>query len=284
MDRRAFITTLGVGLIAAPASSSSQTRKSARVGWVGGWYSAPTAHLMFDAFRQGMREHGYLEGQDLTTDARWMTGTAPDEAAGLTGELVRSKVDVLLALGHAVVGAKAEAGSVPIVFIYSGDPVRANIVASLARPGGNLTGITLLATDLAGKRIELLREAAPRASRLAAFVNPLHVGEDAEFRESEIAAQRLGLTLQQYRVRSVAELTAALDPMGRDRLDGLIANSSSLIMSQRSAIAEFAARRRIPTISGWEDFVVDGNLMAYGPDLPQAGRQVAVYVDKVLKG
>lgn len=284
MDRRAFVVTLGVGLIAAPASPASQARKAARIGWVGGWYSASAAHSLFEAFRQGMRERGYVEGQDLTTDARWMKGTAPDEAGRLTGELVRAKLDVLVAQGHAVLGAKAEAGSVPIVFIFSGDPVGANIVTSLARPGGNLTGITLLATDLAGKRIELLREAAPRVSRLAAFVNPLHVGEDAEFRESQIAAQRLGLALQQYAVRSVAEVNAAFEAMARDRVDGLIANSSSLIMSQGRAIAEFAARLRIPTISGWEDFAVDGNLMTYGPDLQHAGRQVATYVDKVLKG
>ena len=284
MDRRTFVVGIGVGLIAAPASTRSQGRKATRVGWVGGWYSLPAANVLFDAFRQGMRELGYVEGQTVVIDARWMEGTAPDEAARLSAELVRSKVDVLVTQGHAVLGAKAEAVSVPIVFIYSGDPVGAKIVPSLGRPGGNLTGVTLQAVDLAGKRIELLKEAAPRVSRLAAFVNPLHPGEDEEFRASQIAAQHLGLTLRQFSVRTVAEVNAALEAMARDHVDGIVAFSNALIMSQRNGIAEFAARYRVPTISGWEDFAIDGNLMTYGPDLQDIGRHVAMYVDKVLKG
>jgi putative ABC transport system substrate-binding protein len=283
MDRRTFVVVI-VGLIAAPASTRSQGRKPARIGWVGGWYSVSAANGLFEAFRRGMRELGYIEGQTVTIDARWMEGTAPDEAARLSAELVRSKVDVLVAQGHAVLGAKTEAASVPIVFIYSGDPVGAKIVPNLGRPGGNLTGITLQAVDLAGKRIELLKEAAPRVSRLAAFVNPLHPGEDTEFQASQIAAQRLGLTLQQFPVRSVAEVNAALERMARDHIDGVVAFSSALIMSQRNGIAEFAVKYRIPTISSWEDFAVDGNLMTYGPDLEDSGRHVATYVDKILKG
>src|SRR5512132_2514278 len=131
MDRRTFVASIGVGLIAAPASTRSQGRKTARIGWVGGWYSVSAANGLFEAFRQGMRELGYVEGQSVTIDARWMEGTAPDEAARLSAELVRSKVDVLVAQGHAVLGAKAEAQSGPIVFLYSGDPVAAKIVPSL---------------------------------------------------------------------------------------------------------------------------------------------------------
>jgi putative tryptophan/tyrosine transport system substrate-binding protein len=256
----------------------------ARIGWVGGWYSLSAANVLFDAFRQGMRELGYVEGQTVTIEARWMEGTAPDEAARLSAELVRSKVDVLVAQGHAVLGAMTGARSVPIVFIYSGDPVGAKIVPNLGRPGGNLTGITLQAVDLAGKRIELLKEAAPRVSRLAAFVNPLHPGEDVEFRESQIAARRLGLTLRQFSVRTVAEVNAALKTMAHDHIDGVVAFSSALIMSQRNAIAEFAVKYRVPTISSWEDFAIDGNLMTYGPNLRDSGRHVATYVDKVLRG
>jgi putative ABC transport system substrate-binding protein len=284
MDRRTFVVSLVVGLTAAPASIRSQGRKVARIGWVGGWYTLSAANGLFDAFRQGMRELGYVEGQTVTIEARWMEGTAPDEAAALSAELVRSKVDVLVAQGHAVLGAKPSAASVPIVFIYSGDPVGAKIVPNLGRPGGNLTGITLQAVDLAGKRIELLKEAAPRVSRLAAFVNPLHPGEDVEFRESEVAARGLGLTLRQFSVRTVADVNAALEAMPRERIDGVVAFSSALIMSQRNGIAEFAIRYRVPTISSWEDFAVDGNLMTYGPNLQESGRSVATYVDKILKG
>jgi putative ABC transport system substrate-binding protein len=152
MHRRTFVVLIG-GLIAAPGSTHSQERKTARIGWVGGWYSTSAANGLFEAFRQGMRELGYVEGQSVSIDPRWMEGTAPEEAARLSAELVRSKVDVLVAQGHAVLGAKAEAASVPIVFIYSRDPVGAKIVPNLGRPEGNLTGITLQAVDLAGKRI-----------------------------------------------------------------------------------------------------------------------------------
>ena len=284
MDRRTFVVSIAVAFTTAPASTRSQGRNATRVGWVGGWYSLAAANVLFDAFRQGMRELGYVEGQTVVIDARWMEGTSPDEAGKLSADLVRSRVDVLVTQGHAVIGAKAEAVSVPIVFIYSGDPVGAKIVASLGRPGGNLTGITLQSVDLAGKRIELLKEAAPRVSRLAAFVNPLHPGEDDEFRASQIAAQRMGLTVRQFSVRTVAEVNAALEAMARDHVDGITAFSNALIMSQRNGIAEFAAKYRIPTISGWEDFAIDGNLMTYGPDLQDIGRHVAGYVDKVLKG
>jgi putative tryptophan/tyrosine transport system substrate-binding protein len=256
MDRRTFATGVFVGVMTAPVSTRSQSRTLARIGWVG-WYSRSAANGLFEAFRQGMRDLGYVEGHTVTIDTRWMEGTAPEEAARLSAELVRSKVDVLVAQGHAVLGAKVEARSVPIVFIYSGDPVAAQIVPNLGRPGGNLTGITLQAVDLAGKRIELLKEAAPRVSRLAAFVNPLHPGEDDKFRASEVATHRLGLTLRQFSVRTVADVNAALAAMPRDHVDGVVAFSSALIMSQRNGIAEFVARNRIPTISSWEDFAVE---------------------------
>jgi putative ABC transport system substrate-binding protein len=284
MERRTVVASILIGLTAAPASTRAQVRKSARIGWVGGWYTLSAANGLFDAFRQGMRELGYVEGQTLTIEARWMEGTAPEEAARLSAELVRSRVDIVVAQGHAVLGAKSAVTSTPIVFIYSGDPVGAAIVPNLGRPGGNLTGVTLQAVDLAGKRIELLREAAPRVSHLAAFVNPLHPGEDVEFRESALAAQRLAMTMREFPVRTVADVDAALDAMPRERIDGVVAFSSALIMSQRNAIAEFAIRHRIPTVSSWEDFAIDGNLLSYGPNLEQSGRSVATYVDRILKG
>jgi len=255
------------------------------VGWVGAWYSRSGAATFLDAFRQGLRARGYVEGQNLTIDARWMEGASPEEAASITAELVRSKVDLLVAQGASVFGVKAAAGSVPVVFGYSGDPVAAKLVESLPRPGGNLTGVTFLTLELAGKRVELLKEAAPRVSRLAILFNPWHIGEEEAVRETQAAAQRLGLTLEPFAVHSVAEVTAALDTMVRDRINGVVALPNALIMMQRSAIAEFAVRHRVPTISGWEDFaIVDGNLMTYGPNLQEAWRHLATLADKVLKG
>ena len=285
MNRRTFALTLGSGLLAAPGWARAQGRKVARVGWVGAWYSRSGAATFLDAFRQGMRDRGYIEGQNLTIDARWMESVSPDEAASITAELVRSKVDLLVAQGVSVFGVKAAAGSVPVVFGYSGDPVAAKLVASLARPGGNLTGVTFLTLELAGKRVELLKEAAPRVSRLAILFNPLHIGEEEAVRESQAATRRLGLPLQAFAVHSVAEVTAALDTMVRDHINGVVALPNALIMFQRNAIAEFAVRHRVPTISGWEDFaVVDGNLMTYGPNLQEAWRYLATLADKVLKG
>jgi putative ABC transport system substrate-binding protein len=284
MDRRRFVVALSAGLVAAPGFARAQARKSARIGWVGAWYSPSAAASLFDAFRQGMRELGYVEGQNLTIDARWMEGNTPDEAARLTAELVQSKVDVLVAQGSAVPGVKAEAGSTPVVFGFSGNPVAAKIVTSLARPGGNLTGMTLLAVELAAKRVGLLKEAAPRVSRVALLTNPLHVGEDEEVHESQIAAQRLGLTPRHFPARTIAEVNAALEAMARDHVDAVVALSNLLIMRQRNAIAEFAAKQRIPTISGWQDFAINGNLMTYGPDLQHAWRRAAIYVDKILRG
>lgn len=284
MHRRRFVIG-SAGLIAAPSVTFSQRRKVARIGYVGGaWYSAPAATSLFDAFRQGMRELGYFEGRDLTIDTRWMTGATFEEAAKLTDELVRLKVDVLVAQGFAVPGVKNAAASLPVVFAYSGDPVAAKFVTSLARPGANLTGVSLLAVPLAGKRVELLKEVAPRVSRLAALTNPLHPGEEEEFREAKRVADRLGVSVREFPVRSNSELNAALDAMAQDRIDGIVALSNLLVMLQRSTIAEFAVKHRIPTISGWEDFALDGNLMSYGPDLHYAFRQLAPYVDKILKG
>lgn len=283
-DRRAFLSTLGLGLLAAPARARAQAKKSARIGWVGAWYSPSAAASLFDAFREGLRELGYVQGRNFAIDVRWLEGSTRDEAAGIAAELVRSKVDVLVAQGPAIYGVKAEAKCVPIVFGFSGDPVEARLVASLARPGGNLTGMTLAALELAGKRLELLKEAARGVSRVAVLVNPQHPGEDEEFRESQIAAQRLGLALQYAPVRTIADFSAAFQAIARDRAEALVAFPGLLIMRQRNAIAEFATRRRIPTISGWEDFVVDGNLMTYGPNLQDAWRRLATYVDKILKG
>ena len=283
MDRRAFVVALGVGL-ATRSEAHAQSQRAARIGWIGAWHSRSGAESLFDAFREGMRELGYVEGKNLTIDARWMEPVTREEATRLTAELLQSKVDVLVVQGPAIRAAKAATGAVPVVFGFSGDPVAAEFVASLARPGGNLTGMTVLSVDLAGKRLELLKEAAPRVSRVAVLINPLHVGEDDELRESQAAAQRLRLALRPFPVRTAAEVGAALDAMARDHVDAVVALSSLLIMLQRNAIAEFGARQRIPTMSGWEDFAVGGNLMSYGPNLHHAWRRLAVNVDKVLKG
>lgn len=285
MDRRTFFSTLGLSLLAAPLAALAQPpRKLARVGWVAIGTGDPRTATFLDALREGMRELGWVEGRNLTLEVRWVEQAGRDRVAQLTAELVRSRVDLLVAQGPAVWGVKAGAGSVPVVFGFSGDPVEAGFVSSLARPGRNLTGITFLSLELAGKRLELLREILPGVSRVAVLANPQHAGEQAELRASQAAARRLGLTLQYVPVRAVRDFDAAFEAMTRERAEAIDAFPDVLIMLQRKAIAEFAARRRIPAISGWADFALDGNLMTYGPILRESWRHIATYVDRILRG
>jgi ABC transporter substrate binding protein len=223
-ERRGFIMATGVALTAMPRALRAQPRKSARIGWVGSWYSQSVGALLFDSFRQGMRELGYVEGQNLTIEARWLEGTVSphEEAAKATAELLRSKVDILVAQGTTIPGVKGAAGSTPVVFVYSGDPVEAKLGASLARPGGNLTGMTVFDVELGGKQLELLKEAIPRLSRVGVLANPLHIGEYPELQRSQAVAQRLGLRLQQALVRTIPEVNPALETMGRERVQALM--------------------------------------------------------------
>jgi putative ABC transport system substrate-binding protein len=183
-----------------------------------------------------------------------------------------------------VFGARAAAGATPIVFNINGDPVEAKLVASLPRPGGTLTGVTALSTDLAGKRIELLKQAAPGVVRMAALANLAHPGVKTESDASHAAARQLGIELQWYPIHGASDVAAAFDAISRSGAGALVAIPDNLINQQASAIAAFSVRRRMPSISGWAEFAEAGNLLSYGPNLRDYDRLVAVYVDKVLRG
>ena len=287
MRRREFVTLIGGAVAGWPLAAHTQTQRSARIGCISAWYSSSAGGVLFESFRRGMRELGYIEGQNLTiVDIQWFDdeGRVRDQAANAVAELVQSKVDVLVVQGPAIDGVMAKSGSVPIVTVYSGDPVEAKIVASLARPSGNVTGIYLLGPDLAGKQLALLKEVAPSISQVAVLFNPQHPGDEAEYRVSLSAAEALGLALKYAEVRTVTDVNNTLDALGRDRVSGLLALSSLVIFRQRKTIAEFSAQRRVPTMSGWRDFATDGNLMTYGPNPAEAWRNAATYVDKILKG
>jgi putative tryptophan/tyrosine transport system substrate-binding protein len=288
MRRREFITLLGGALAVWPRAAQTQTRRSARIACIGAWYSSSAGAILFDSFRRGMRELGYIEDQNLTiVDIIWLEGEGSlvrDRAAHAVAQLIQSKIDVLVVQGPALDGVMAESGSIPIVTVYSGDPVEAKLVTSLAHPGGNVTGMYLLSGDLAGKQLALLKEAVPSLSRVAVLMNPQHPGDDSEFWASQNAAQRLGLALEYADVRTVTEVNNTLDALGRDRISAVLALPSLLIYRQGKAIAEFSAKQRIPTMSGWRDFAIDGNLMTYGPNPAEAWRFAATYVDQVLKG
>jgi putative ABC transport system substrate-binding protein len=279
LSRRAVLAGLGTILVLPGRGGAQTTRKVARVGWVAGGGGPAPAYL--ESFREGLRERGWIEGQNLVLEAR--SGDR-EQAKDLTSELVRSKVDVIVTQGPMVFGARAAAGAIPIVFGFSGDPVEAKLVTSLARPGGTLTGMTFLGIELIGKRIEILKEAVPSMGRLAILANPHHAGGQAELAESRAVARRFGVTLQYLPVTTVRDFDGAYDAMTRERAEAIVAFPDGLIMSQAKAIAEFATRRRIPAMSGWDQFAVDGNVMTYGPNLRASWRQIAMYVDKILKG
>ncbi|HEX4993694.1 MAG TPA: ABC transporter substrate-binding protein [Methylomirabilota bacterium] len=284
VDRRAFIGTLAGGLLAAPlVAVAQQTTRVARVGWLGwvGGAGQPPPEVPLAAFRSGLRDLGWVEGKTLVIEMR---SGGREESRALTAELVRLKVDVLVGHGPMVFGAKAQAGALPVVFGINGDPVEAKLVSSIARPGGNVTGITAQALELAGKRLDLLRQTRPGMARVAVVANEAHPGVQAELRESRVAAQRLGLALQYVPVRAVQDFGSAFDSIAREAAEGLSALPDTLISHEAKAIAEFAAKRRIPTISGWAEFAQAGNLISYGPNLRDFYRHIAVYVDKILKG
>jgi putative tryptophan/tyrosine transport system substrate-binding protein len=279
--RRTFIGILAGGMLTVPRGLvAQQPVKSARVGWIAVGPGPQAVPANFQAFRDAMRESGWVEGQNLVVESRFGNSS---QANALAAELVDSKVNVIVAQGPMTFGAKAATSTIPVVFAFSGDPVDAKLVASLARPDGNLTGVTLLSFELARKRLELLKEAFPGLARVAILANLTHPGEQAELRESQVAAERLGLRVQYLPVRTAGDFGTAFEAIEREGSEAIVAFPDLLIMSQANAIAQFAARRRIPSVSGWPEFARQGNLMTYGPGLA-VWRQVAGQVDKILKG
>lgn len=283
MNRRDTILALLALSTAPQMGRAQQAGKVARVGWLG-WTGGPGASaspLTLEAFRAGMRERGWIEGKNLSIETRIGTQV---EARSFATELLRLKVDLIVAQGPMIFGARGVDGTLPMVFSINGDPVEAKLVTSLARSGGNLTGITALSEELAEKRIELLKEAVPGIVRVAAIANQAHPGVQIEMRQSQAAAKRLGMKLQWIPVYSVADFEAAFAAIGREGAQAIVAIPDNLINDRAKSIAEFAAIRRIPTVSGWAEFAEAGNLMSYGPELQGFFRHIAVYADKLLRG
>lgn len=278
--RREFLIAAG-GLALLPSVAKAQrASKVARIGWlstVGGALSP----VPFESFRSGLRERGWTEGDNLLIEAR--TG-APGNAGELAAELLRTNVELIVAPGGMVFGARKVTGATPLVFGINGDPVLAKLVVSFARPGGNLTGITALSDELSGKRLELLREAASGATRFAALANQGHPGVGVEFEATLAAARRLGVSVKWYSVYTAGDFDATLADIAREGAQALVAIPDALINNQAKAIAEFAASRRIPTMSGWSEFVEAGNLLSYGPSLRGWYRHMSIYADKLLRG
>lgn len=281
--RAALVGLLVLGVCCPPpAADAQQPAKVPRVGVLAPGVP-PLEH--FEAFRQGLRDLGHVEGQTIILEPRWERGK-PDRYATLATELVRLNVDIIVAgTTPATLAARNATATIPIVMaaIGAGDPVELGLVASLARPGGNVTGLILQTHELAGKRLELLKETVPGVSRVALFWNPQQV-HLAQVKEHEAAARSLGVRLQPVEVRGAEDFEGAFQAAGRGRAGALIMAQASLFSVHRARLADLALHARLPTISGETGFAEAGGLMNYGPNIVDSWRRAAAYVDKILKG
>jgi putative ABC transport system substrate-binding protein len=268
-------------LVASLASDAQQPKKVPRIGVLD---LGSQSSRYFAGLREGLRELGYVEGQTIALEPRFAEGKA-ERLPDLATELVRLHVEVITAVGGASIqAARSVTKTLPIVMAYSGDSVEAGFVASLARPGGNITGLHFFSAELAGKRLELLKAVVPEVSRVAVLSNPLHPGEHIDWRETQAAAQRLSVALQYIAVRGPHDFDDAFAKITEERADGLFVIPDSLTMTHRDKVAEFAVKSRVPMMAAWSEFTKAGGLMSYGPNLRDSFRRTAVFVDKILKG
>lgn len=276
---------LALSVLAMPLAAETQEYKTGKLPQLG-WLSLGSRLAHVATFRQGLREHGWVEGQSIRPiEFRWAEGNA-DRLPDLAAELVLLKSDVIIAPGAAAAAVAARiTKTIPIIMFATGDPVANRIVASLARPGGNVTGLASISSALSGKRLQLLSEAIPRAKRIAVLVNPANPSHPVALHGAEDAARRLGgLQLEVVEYRGRDDLVAAFQAARRKHADGLIALDDSVTFSYRATIAELAAKNRLPALHGFREAAEAGGLMAYGADQVDQSRRAASYVDKVLRG
>jgi putative tryptophan/tyrosine transport system substrate-binding protein len=284
--RREFIGALAGGLLAAPlAAEAQQPVKIARIGYLA-HHLAANPRLQ-EAFLQGLRDHGYVEGRNVVIEYRSAEGK-PERLSALAAELVALKLDVILAAGTPqALAAKQATKTVPIVFAGVSDPVTSGLVTSLARPGGNVTGSSLLAPELVGKGLEQLKQAVPGVSRVAVLWQPGVLGERTEkdmLQAAEVAARVLGVRPHFVEARGPEDFDRAFSDMTRARPGALTVLSTPMFVSERRRLVALAAKNRLPAMYPLREFVVAGGLMSYGPNDAEQFRRAATYVDKILKG
>jgi len=287
MRGRGLVGVVGVvvGALFLVLSSSvrgEQPKRVSRIGYLGASASSNPART--EAFRQGLRELGYVEGQTIVIEYRWAEGKT-ERLVDLAAELVSSGSEVIFTYSPQYVLAVRKASpAIPIVFVGIGDPVATGIVASLARPGGNTTGLANFASELSRKRLELLKESAPRISSVAVLWNGMSQGHPGVLRVTEAAAGSLGLKLQPLEIRTAGDFDAAFQAATKARAQALLTLPDPLINAQLQRIVDFAAKSRLPAIYAGPEFVEAGGLMSYAPDYIDQFRRAATYVDKILKG
>jgi putative tryptophan/tyrosine transport system substrate-binding protein len=281
LKRREFITLLG-GAAAWPLAARAQQPAMPVVGFIRDG-SADTSARYVAAFRKGLNETGYVEGQNVTVEYHWLEGHY-DRLPALLADLVRRQVAVIATPGNVPsIAAKAATATIPIVFGVGDDPVKLGLVASLARPGGNATGINFFVTEVVAKRLRLLHDLVPKAVRIAVLVNPENASKTT-LREVQEAAPTIGLQIQILNARTIAEIDTAFATLARERPDALFVAGDAFFLDRRVQFATLTARDRIPATYSVRELVTAGGLMSYGPDLADAVHHVGVYTGSILKG
>ena len=283
MRRREFITALSGLALCWPIGARAQKPKIPRVGYLFSFTEREGRHL-WDACRQGLHDLGYVEGRNILFEPRWAEGQH-GRLPALANDLVRLNVNVIVAAATpASLAAKAASNTIPIVIVAVGEPVKTGLVASLTRPGGNVTGLSLLTLDLSGKRLELLNEFLHNVSRVAILMNPDNPISTIFLGETQDAAQRLGIKLQRLEARRLADVDDVFSRAANEHAEALVVFDDPVLWSFRAQIVAQAAMHKMPAIYGYKEFVDSGGLMSYGPDRPEQYRRTAVFVDKLLKG
>ena len=285
MDRRAFISGITGGLLAAPlAAEAQQAGKVYRIGLLGGSPPTDPSGRLWEGFFQGLRELGYVEGQNVLFEGRWY-GEQTDRLPALAAELVRLKVNVIVAgAAPAPEAAQQATSTIPVVFTAHPDPVGSGLVLSLARPGRNVTGLSSLIRELVGKQLQLLKEALREVSRVALLSNPTVPSNARLAQEAELAARSSKVQLQVVEARAPSDFANAFSAMRKGRAGALIVLASSMFFAERSRIAVLAAQSRLPSLYNSKEWAEAGGLMTYGISLRENWRRAATYADKILKG
>src|SRR5262245_1111148 len=282
MNRRSLLRTGTVLtlMMAAPSVLAQPLRRTARVGILN---YAGAQDIRVREFRDGLRELGYVEGQNLAIAYRWADGRL-DRLPELASELVAANVDVIIAIGPAVWAAKRATAAVPIVIAFSGDPVGNGVVSNLARPGGNVTGFSYMSTDLAAKRLQLLTQMLRPHPRIGILYNPDEPATELEMQQTKAAAGALDARLQPLATRHPNDLQPAFAEAARESADALMVFTHGFAVLNSATIIDLAGRNRVATMYGWRDFVHDGGLVSYGPNIQLIVRKAASYVDRIIKG